>query len=1047
MATVVISVAVGVLAASITNPGVEAGARTDTTAEDLALEVEAVIVYKRTSIMMSRPLVIVLPAYHRYTTHAVVQDKDLNPPPSTEIPHRYMTATPDPITRTVRRDLVDIKTAEMASDFDYEDGEILEEGEEVQPPPPPPPAQLAASDAAPSRASPGVSSGPQVCALLPTPPSNPRKRLHSSLQGSAYDQRTPLSHRQPARYSGGGDGYGDRRRELPDERAYAEDLIVKYPRQQPRSNVLLDFAAWMGAARSRKRLDVEDVQKLVLHVLRGGSRKDAGVVSPYLLPFLVPGAQLPTKVCVVLLGKMHPSVLQKYRAKLRFFDACSSVPLALTKHELSQLRRAEAPLPELLYKFPRPTVDTHELSADELFYAHELTFLMKHSAGFTDELVVSPAGTFTRKSQPLGGTWELDGDLLHLKWRQRTSKATSAAEENPAEQDTATGEEGDEAYTLDVLVSQDGSMHEFKTDPVTDETYAHKVPEHLAKKRRGNDKPRSIWLSLAKAIAVDVPRSTDGMLILQKERAHGSSKQQQQETASTEVNGSADAKEEEPLKREAFKYYLLSLEEMKQHGYPTDIDEEQRKLLEATDGNTRDTYVATQPRPTISGEDPASASDDDEEEGTAMETDETLVNASSSGEFIYALDCEMCETDIGMELTRVTVVDIKGAVVYDQLVKPQSTIINYHTEFSGISEETLRDTKHILPDVQRDLTTRFLFRDTILVGHSLTSDLRALRLVHPTIGDTAILYPHQRGFPFRTSLKYLTKTFLRKDIQTQIQDGHDSAEDAIASLELLLLKVREGPWYGIPEAVSSGGAFDSIVDKAFALEKKMTMLRLQCTGESDKQAESTEGGTSETPVAERKPWDLYASGDLKAQSQSPFRHAQAVKANAESSSSTGSSTVAAASASGLLKVEDCSSWDTLKASVQDALGAQSSESAQQQPDLCWVEVEPPSASAALCNDFVGKHELWMEEQQAYCEKVDAFLQQVRDDVLPIGTLLLALPQGDLSLLRYLKGLRTRSKWRDTTPSSDDLAPEELHASVGDAFRGAMDSCLFLTQKR
>ncbi|KAL3670392.1 hypothetical protein V7S43_004710 [Phytophthora oleae] len=923
----------------------------------------------------------------------------------------------------------------MASDNDYEDGEILEEGEEVAEPSPPSESFTSVDTSFPASSS--VPGTPQPSAqplnpVLPTPSSNPRKRLHSSLlnaravdSGSVYDNRTPLSHRQPTRYNKSSNDHNDRKPyERQDDRLYSENLIVKYPRQQPRSNVLLDFATWMGLARSWKRLDVEDVQKLVLNVVRGGSRKHEGLVSPYLLPFLMPGAELPTKVCIVLLEKMHPSMLQKYRAKLSFFDGCSSIPVMLTKQELNQTRRSEAPLAELMYKFPRPTVDTHELSTDELFYAHELTFLMKHSAGFTDELVFSPTGTFTRKTQPLGGTWELDGDLLHLKWRQRTSKA--AADATPTNQDAAVDEEEDDAYTLDVLVSQDGNMHEFRTDALTDETYAHKVPEHLAKKRRSDDKPRSIWLSLVKAIAVDVPRSTDGTLILQKGPA--TDVPTQQETTTTQANG---RKEEEPLKREEFEYYLLSFEEMKQHGYPTDVEEEQRQLLEATEGNTRDRYVATLPRPTISVEDPVSASDD--EEGAAIETDETVASASSSSDFIYALDCEMCETDIGMELTRVTVVDIKGAVVYDQLVKPQSTIINYHTEFSGISEETLQDTKYILADVQRDLTTRFLFKDTILVGHSLTSDLRALRLVHPTIGDTAILYPHQRGFPFRTSLKYLTKTYLKKDIQMQIQAGHDSAEDAIASLELLLLKVREGPWFGIPEAVFSSGAFDSIVDKAFALEKKMTLLRLQSMDKG-------EDAEDKKPV-ERKPWELYASGDFKAQSQSPFRHAQAVKAKAETSPSKSLPAPGAASGSAILKVEDCSSWETLKSSLQDAL-AQSIE----QPDLCWVEIEPPSATAALCNDFVGKHELWMAAQQAYCEQVDAFLQQVRDEVLPKGTLLLALPQGDLSLLRYLKGLRTRSKWRDATPSGDEMAPEELHAAVGDAFRGAMDSCLFLMQK-
>jgi RNA exonuclease 1 len=912
----------------------------------------------------------------------------------------------------------------MASDDDYEDGEVLEEGQEAEEP------------------SASVSAASQPSALLPVPIANPRKRPHSILQASnassVYDTRPPLTHRQPARYSSNANTHtvsSDRRpAEYQDDRAYNEDLVVKHPRQQPRSRVLLDFAAWMAAARNRKRMDVEDVQKLVLNVLRGGSRREKGRVSPYLLPSLTPDAELPTKVCVLLLGKMHPSVLQKYRAKLGFFDACSSVPLMLTKQEVNQIRRSEAPLPELLYKFPRPTVDTHELSADELFYAHELTFLMKHSAGFTDELVLLPAGTFTRKSQPLGGTWQLDGDLLHLKWRQLTAK-TASAEETPTDQDTATEEEEDDAYTLDVLVSQDGSMHEFRTDPLTDETYAHKVPEHLAKKRRGDDKPRSIWLSLAKAIAVDVPRAADGTLLLHDQaQANGSSKLQQG-SASASTNGS---EEEKPLKKEDFAYYTLSLEEMKQHGYPTDVEEEQRQLLASTDGNTRDHYVKTRPRPTVNGSVPASASKDeegeDDEEGESMETEETVAAASAGGDVIYALDCEMCETDIGMELTRVTVVDVKGAVVYDQLVKPQSTIINYHTEFSGISEETLRNTKYILADVQRDLVTRFLFEDTILVGHSLTSDLRAMRLVHPTIADTAILYPHQRGFPFRTSLKFLTKTYLKKDIQMQIQAGHDSAEDAIASLELLLLKVRQGPWFGIPEAVSSSGAFDSIVDKVLALEKTMTMLRLQNT---DAPVEQTDAA----PSAERKPWDLYASGDFKAVSQSPFHHAQAVKAKAEASSSPASS----ASASAILKVEDCSSWEVLKTSLRDALNAQQDDAAQH-PDLCWLEIEPPSASAASCNDFVGKHEVWMAKQQAYCERADAFLQQVRDEVLPKGTLVVVVPQGDLSLLRYLKGLRTRSKWRDATPSSEDLAPEELHAAVGDAFRGAMDSCVFLMQK-
>ncbi|XP_050450091.1 RNA exonuclease 1 homolog [Cataglyphis hispanica] len=156
---------------------------------------------------------------------------------------------------------------------------------------------------------------------------------------------------------------------------------------------------------------------------------------------------------------------------------------------------------------------------------------------------------------------------------------------------------------------------------------------------------------------------------------------------------------------------------------------------------------------------------------------------------VYALDCEMCYTTHGLELTRVTVIDEDCNVIYETLVKPQNPIIDYNTRFSGITEEDMKDVTTTILDVQATLLTMFSDK-TILVGHSLESDFKALRLLHDTVVDTSVMFPHKNGYPQKRALKNLCSEYLRKIIQNDI-GGHDSKEDAVACMELIRWKVKE----------------------------------------------------------------------------------------------------------------------------------------------------------------------------------------------------------------------------------------------------------------
>lgn len=179
--------------------------------------------------------------------------------------------------------------------------------------------------------------------------------------------------------------------------------------------------------------------------------------------------------------------------------------------------------------------------------------------------------------------------------------------------------------------------------------------------------------------------------------------------------------------------------------------------------------------------------DDDALEDFVM-TKSSESNLKTNEPNFYALDCEMVSTTVGIEIVRVTVINHEGVEVYESKVKPFNPILDYKSKYSGITENCLRDCSKRLFDIQQDLLKIFN-KDTILIGHSLESDLKALKMVHYNVVDTSIIYPHKYGPPYKWGLKLLSEQHLQRIIQSE--EGHDSKEDALASLDLVWKKLKE----------------------------------------------------------------------------------------------------------------------------------------------------------------------------------------------------------------------------------------------------------------
>lgn len=114
----------------------------------------------------------------------------------------------------------------------------------------------------------------------------------------------------------------------------------------------------------------------------------------------------------------------------------------------------------------------------------------------------------------------------------------------------------------------------------------------------------------------------------------------------------------------------------------------------------------------------------------------------------------------------------------------------------------MKDVTTTLSQVRERLLNMIKADYTVLVGHSLECDLNAMKICHTKVVDSAVMYPHRQGRPYKNKLRYLTKTYLKREIQ-QSEKGHDSGEDARAALDLIRLKLSKGASFGIPEGAKA----------------------------------------------------------------------------------------------------------------------------------------------------------------------------------------------------------------------------------------------------
>lgn len=180
------------------------------------------------------------------------------------------------------------------------------------------------------------------------------------------------------------------------------------------------------------------------------------------------------------------------------------------------------------------------------------------------------------------------------------------------------------------------------------------------------------------------------------------------------------------------------------------------------------------------------------------------VKFPSTKRLAIVVDCEMVEVDStvpvfgNQELVFLSAIDFfTGEVLINNLVKPTQQVKDWRTKVSGVSPALMKSAcaaGEVIRgwEAARQQLWEFMDVHTVLIGHSLQHDLKALGMLHYNIVDSSILIseavftpsaPTQR-LKRKWGLKNLAKEILNREIQVG-KSGHSALEDAFATRDVV----------------------------------------------------------------------------------------------------------------------------------------------------------------------------------------------------------------------------------------------------------------------